>query len=339
MPDTRLLSTQPPQPASVWPELCQSGLVLRVILGVQTLLALQVFINSISLQTAIISYTVLTTATLSASTLWLIAGCALSKWAGRSASPITRHPILALSALGAICATAGASLLWLAAITPTLRWPLASLLGASLAGLFSWAWIWRTRALQPSSAQARLSELQARIRPHFLFNTLNSAIALVRHEPQRAESLLEDLSDLFRQSMRNPEDINTLEQELDLARRYLCIEKARFGSRLRETWDIDAETLHAKLPSLILQPLLENAVRHGVEPNESGADIEIITRKRAGMVLIRISNSLSGEKSKPGHGLALDNTRQRLILMHDVQSHFTAREQDGKFVVSIEVPA
>jgi two-component system, LytTR family, sensor histidine kinase AlgZ len=339
MPVTRLLSTLPKSPAPVWPDTCQPGVVLRVVLLTQALLALDVLINSTTLTTAVRDYMVLTAATLPASLLWLVLGCAASKIASQSKHAAAQHPVFWLALLGAFCAIVGSCVLWLFAVIPSVRWLLSALTGACLAGLFSWAWIWRTRALQPSSTQARLSELQARIRPHFLFNTLNSAIALVRHEPARAEALLEDLSDLFRQSMRNPEDTNTLAEELDLARRYLDIEKARFGERLRETWAIEPDSQTVRLPSLILQPLLENAVRHGVEPSETGADIEIHARKRAGMVLIRITNTLPGGSGKPGHGLALENTRQRLSLMHDVQSHFSAREHDGKFEVIIEVPA
>lgn len=339
MPETRLLSTQPDLPPPVWPDACQPGVILRVVLLVQTLLALFVLIDSRSLHAAATAYMVLTAATLAASLGWLVLACMAATLARRSRHTLARHPVPWLSLLGALCAIAGSAILWLFGVTPAVRWGPAGLTGATLAGLFSWAWIWRMRALMPISAQARLSELQARIRPHFLFNTLNSAIALVRHEPARAETLLEDLSDLFRQSLRNPEDSHTLAQELDLTRRYLSIEQARFGGRLRARWDIAPDTESVRLPSLILQPLLENAVRHGVEPSTSGADIDIHARKRAGMVLIRITNTLPGGSGDPGQGLALENTRQRLALMHDVQSHFSAREHDGRFEVSIEVPA
>jgi two-component system sensor histidine kinase AlgZ len=316
--------------------------VLRALLLVQSLLGLYVLIGSDSLYTAMRTYMVLTAGTLGATLGWLVLACALSRWLGGhqgKSSATASHPVLVLSLLGALCAIAGAWVLWALAVLPRMPVIVPGLCGTTLAGLFTWAWGWRTRALQPSAARARLSELQARIRPHFLFNTLNSAIALVRHEPAKAEALLEDLSDLFRQSLRNPEDANTLAEELDLARRYLGIEQARFGERLRAVWRIDPGTHNARLPSLLLQPLLENAVRHGVEPSMSGADIEISASKRAGMVLIRIGNTLPAGKGTPGHGLALENSRQRLALMHDVQASFSVHESANHFEVRIEVPA
>jgi two-component system sensor histidine kinase AlgZ len=172
-----------------------------------------------------------------------------------------------------------------------------------------------------------------------LFNTLNSAIALVRAEPARAEALLEDLSELFRSALADTQADTTLAQELQLAQRYLAIEQVRFGDRLRLTWSLDPLANAARLPPLLLQPLVENAVKHGVEPSLHGADVAIATQRRGSKVLIKVSNSVPAGTGQPGMGLALANVRERLDLMHDLQATFRAAQVDGQFVVRLEVPA
>jgi two-component system, LytTR family, sensor histidine kinase AlgZ len=184
-----------------------------------------------------------------------------------------------------------------------------------------------------------LSELQSRIRPHFLFNTLNSAIALVRAEPARAEAVLEDLSELFRSALVDKGDAVTLAQEIDLAERYLSIEQVRFGQRLRVQWSLDPAAADAKLPPLLLQPLVENAVKHGVEPSSSGADIKISTQRRGANVLIKVTNTVPAGQGERGNGVALRNVRERLRLLHDVQSDFRAALKDGVYQVRMELPA
>jgi two-component system sensor histidine kinase AlgZ len=180
--------------------------------------------------------------------------------------------------------------------------------------------------------------LQSRIRPHFLFNTLNSAIALVRAEPAKAEAVLEDLSELFRHALADPAESVTLDQEIALARHYLEIEQIRFGERLQVQWSIDNEAGQAKLPPLLLQPLVENAIRHGVEPSAAGAQVRISTLRRGAMVVIKVTNSTPAGVGERGHGLALANVRDRLVLLHDVQGRFQTVFKDGIFQVRLEVP-
>ena len=210
------------------------------------------------------------------------------------------------------------------------------------------ALVLRARGRTPAATTARLTELQSRIRPHFLFNTLNSAIALVRAEPAQAESLLEDLSDLFRHALVEQGETVTLAQEIELARHYLHIEQVRFGERLRVQWQIDPRANGALLPPLLLQPLVENAVKHGVEPCATGGKLRVQTELRGSHVLVRITNTvpgngdsltaLQGTKSR-GHGIALDNVRARLSLLHDLQSDFSAGVVDGLYQVRIVLPA
>jgi two-component system sensor histidine kinase AlgZ len=180
--------------------------------------------------------------------------------------------------------------------------------------------------------------LQSRIRPHFLFNTLNSAISLVRAEPAKAEALLEDLSDLFRYALVDHGASVTLAQEVVLAKRYLAIEQVRFGDRLRIEWVIDAKADAARLPPLMLQPLVENAVRHGVEPSAHGADIKISSELRGSVVVIKVTNTVPAGQGEAGHGVALNNVRARLSLLHDVQGQFRSALKDGLYQVRIEVP-
>jgi two-component system sensor histidine kinase AlgZ len=207
---------------------------------------------------------------------------------------------------------------------------LASLL---IAGL-----VLRAKGRTPANTAARLTELQSRIRPHFLFNTLNSAIALVRAEPAKAEALLEDLSDLFRHALIDQGESVTLADEITLARRYLAIEQVRFGERLQIEWSLDPMADGARLPPLLLQPLVENAVRHGVEPSASGAHLRISTQRRGKTVVIKVSNTVPAGPGPAGAGEALRNVRERLALLHDLQGQFRSGQKDGVFQVRMEVP-
>jgi two-component system sensor histidine kinase AlgZ len=173
-----------------------------------------------------------------------------------------------------------------------------------------------------------------------LFNTLNSAIALVRAEPSKAENLLEDLSDLFRYALAEQGASVTLADEIALAQRYLAIEQVRFGDRIQVEWSLDERAAGARLPPLLLQPLVENAVKHGVEPSVSGARIRVSTQCRGSTVVIKVSNTVSPVVTDrpPGHGLALKNVRERLSLLHDVQGQFRSGLKDGVFQVRIEIP-
>lgn len=190
------------------------------------------------------------------------------------------------------------------------------------------AWLQQRESLAlPQQTQARLVELQARIQPHFLFNTLNTAIALVQIDPDRAEAVLEDLAELFRRALASPSTRASLADELDLARRYLSIEQLRFGERLRINWVLDEAATAAVVPNLLLQPLVENAIKHGVERSPEGGWVRVQTQAKAGRVHITVSNSVpeaATPESRRGHGIALRNVRQRVMLMHDVEAQFEA---------------
>jgi two-component system sensor histidine kinase AlgZ len=251
--------------------------------------------------------------------------------------PATAQYALAVF-LGALAGVYGCTMLWLTGFLDSPPWLASAFSGASYSAVLLAALVLRARGRTPADTAARLSELQSRIRPHFLFNTLNSAIALVRAEPQKAEMLLEDLSELFRHALIDHGESVSLEQEIALARRYLAIEQVRFGDRLKVQWTLDPQADAARMPPLLLQPLVENAVRHGVEPSAQGAEIRISSQRRGSVVVIKVMNTVPAGAGNGGHGVALRNVRDRLALLHDVQGQFQSGLKDGVFQVRIEVP-
>jgi two-component system sensor histidine kinase AlgZ len=272
--------------------------------------------------------------------LWLMGACALKRPLG--ALPLAGQWTAAVL-LGAVAGGFGPMLWWITGLESIdARLPRQSL-AAMLAGaagaalIFQWLRM-RAKAALPAETAARLAELQSRIRPHFLFNTLNTALALVRVDPGRAEDVLEDLAELFRVALSDHGTSVSLGEEVELARRYLAIEQIRFGDRLAIEWQLDDQAASARVPPLLLQPLVENAVRHGVEPSDRGGTIRIRTRASRGRALVSIDNSLPAAPSQPGNGIALQNVRERLRLMHDVAAAFETQREASRFRVQIAVP-
>lgn len=198
----------------------------------------------------------------------------------------------------------------------------------------------RGRALSPALAQARLEALQARIRPHFLFNSLNAALSLIRGEPRRAERALEALADMLRATLRDPAEPATLDDELALARDYLDMESLRLGERLRVRWDLAPDlpgTL--RMPSLLIQPLVENAVYHGVEPSPEPAEVGIQIRARRGELRIEVRNPVRhAARVEGGHRMALANIRERLALLYDAEANLQAGRENDEYVVRVILP-
>ncbi len=197
----------------------------------------------------------------------------------------------------------------------------------------------RSRLLSPALAEARLQALQARIRPHFLFNSINAVLSLIRSDTKRAEIALEDLSDLFRVLMADNRQLSTLQQEVDLCRRYLSLEQLRLGERLQVEWHIDNMPHDAQIPPLVLQPLLENAVYHGIEPHtESGViNINIFLRNDQVHVVLRNPYQREGVHHT-GNKMAMENIRERLSLHFDVEASLTATLRDDSYQVHIIIP-
>ncbi|MDB5778879.1 MAG: histidine kinase internal region [Polaromonas sp.] len=314
---------------------CHVGVVLRVVLLVQGVAGVGAMFGTADPLDWLLRFSLLTGGVLPATLAWLIAVCAFKVRLNRLDVP---WQWLAGTVLGAAAGVYACGLLALMGMLPAPPWWASGAAGMLLSGLVLAGLFWRAKARTPAATTARLAELQSRIRPHFLFNTLNSAIALVRAEPAKAEAVLEDLSELFRSALADPAESVTLGQEIALAQRYLDIEQIRFGDRLRVQWSLDPGADAARLPPLLLQPLVENAVRHGVEPSASGAAIRIATARRGGTVVIKVTNSAPAGSGLPGHGLALTNVRERLFLLHDVQARFRTTCKDGLFQVRLEIP-
>ena len=213
--------------------------------------------------------------------------------------------------------------------------PIAALLAAALLAYFRLL----AKAHSPALAEARLQALQARIRPHFLFNSLNAVLALIRRDPQRAERALEDLADLFRTLMADARQFVRLADEIALLERYAELEQLRLGERLRISWELDTAPADALLPPLVLQPLLENAVYHGVEPGTGTADVLVHVGQRGQRVLARIENPyLEAEAHRAGNRMALDNIRERLQLFFDAEARMAVKVVNGRYSVEIEIP-
>jgi two-component system sensor histidine kinase AlgZ len=315
---------------------CQVGVVLRAVLFVEAVVGVGAMFGASTFFDWLTRLALLTGGTLPATLVWLIAACSLKKVLARLSH--TAQQVAGVG-LGAVSGLYGCGVLSLVGLLDPAPWLACAFSGAMLSAVLVAALVLRARGRTPAATAARLSELQARIRPHFLFNTLNSAIALVRAEPARAETLLEDLSDLFRHALMEQGEFVTLADEIALARRYLAIEEVRFGDRLQVEWALDPGASAAKLPPLLLQPLVENAVQHGVEPSAAGAHIRISTQRRGSSVVIKVTNTVPAGQGVRGAGVALDNVRDRLSLLHDVQGQFQSALKDGVFQVRIQVPA
>ena len=197
----------------------------------------------------------------------------------------------------------------------------------------------RARALTPAQGEARLAALNARIRPHFLFNSLNAVLSLIRSRPREAEAALESLADLVRAAMRDPSEQICLADEIELARQYLALEKLRLGERLQVTWQIAAVPLQMSIPPLMLQPLLENAVRHGIEPLPDGGVVGITIERRGAELHIEISNPTAGRAEvTTGHQIALSNIRERLALYYDLEARLESQEDAQHYRTHIVLP-
>jgi two-component system sensor histidine kinase AlgZ len=194
------------------------------------------------------------------------------------------------------------------------------------------------RAHAPAVAEARLMALTARIRPHFLFNSLNAVLGVIRSDPRRAEAALEELADLFRTLMRDNRELVPLSDEIALARQYLDLERLRLGERLQVRWEVDSCPGDALVPPLMLQPLIENAVYHGIEPLGGVGEIGIRLARRQDRVDIELTNPRPVEGHGAGNQMALANIRERLLLFFDLEATLETRATTDRYAVRIELP-
>ena len=196
------------------------------------------------------------------------------------------------------------------------------------------------RALSPAVTEARLQALQARIRPHFLFNSINGVLGVLRAEPKRAEAALMDMADLFRVLMRENRDLQPIGDEITLTRQYLDLEKLRLGDRLNVVWKLEKMPADALVPPLVLQPIAENAVYHGIEPTQAAGTIEIEVTRLRSEVVITVKNPFL-EQAGAHHGgnkMAMGNIRERLALHFDAEARMVSGPRDGRYQVQLVLP-
>ena len=221
----------------------------------------------------------------------------------------------------------------------------ACLLSAMVTAIVLYYFHLQTRAYSPAIAEARLQALQARIRPHFLFNSINAVLSLIRSQPKRAETALEDMADLFRVLMSENRDLVPLAEEISLCHKYLDLEKLRLEDRLKVSWQIDDMPSDAMIPPLILQPLLENAVYHGIEPMPDGGEIVVNVYTKLKELHISISNPYAAQNDKHvGNKMAIKNIKERLQLHFDLESSLKAQViqdklKNNRYIVHIRIPA
>jgi two-component system, LytTR family, sensor histidine kinase AlgZ len=334
----------------VIPDCCNIGVVFRVLLVVNAAVLAGVLLQSGSPRDGLLDFV--------EASIVIELGCLWSLFV----LCLTRRLLLRSEAIGAIslwgqrllCATVPAAVTGaIVGFFVSFDWFLNSFVhltvtkAAIFAGLIGLAFQHyfelRTRAYSPALMEARLQALQARIRPHFLFNSLNAVLSLIRSEPQRAESTLEDLADLFRVLMSDPRSMTTLDEEIRLCRQYLSIEKIRLGERLQVQWETeniqDDVLRRARIPVLLLQPLLENAVRYGVEPAAEPVLVQVRVSRSLDRIDISVVNPYHGDAtSVTGNHMALANIRERLMLLYDVEGQLTTTVERGFFEVRLHVP-
>lgn len=326
-----------PEPVPrVIPDGCNLGTLLRASLGVNAAMVagtLAAQSESGQFSAAFLSVAaVVEPVTL----LTLLAWCGLR----RAAPPMS--VMLQRAAAAAVPAVLTAAVLWLLlGPGPSTRSVVASGTLVALAGGIAAQHYFelRARAFSPAMAEAKLQALQSRIRPHFLFNSLNAVLAVVRDDPPRAERMLENLAELFRAVMGDVRELVPLEKELDLCRQYVEIEQSRLGDRLRVDWQIAAVHPRARVPQLLLQPIIENAVRYGAERQAGVCDIEVKVRQRGFHLEIGVSNPIAREPiQREGNQIGLNNIRGRLALIYDLEARVETRVRRGRFELLMSIP-
>jgi two-component system, LytTR family, sensor histidine kinase AlgZ len=207
------------------------------------------------------------------------------------------------------------------------------------AAALRYAYVQRQWALEvQANARVKVEALTARIRPHFLFNSMNTLASLIAIDPARAEGVVEDLSELFRAALKVGEVDITLAEELELAKHYLRIEQLRLGARLTVELDLENLPMGLKMPSLLLQPLVENAVYHGIQPLKAGGTVRIGAKVTESELLISVENPFDAGLCAPGNGMALANIRARLRLAFGTRARLHTQAQAGRYVAILTFP-
>ena len=319
------------------PNFCHMGVNLRIALTVEAALVAGVIARAADGAAFWAEFIDISALAQPALLLTLLSLCVAGQWLRRLPYRVGVTGALTLGVAVPVVTT-----LWLnPALTGAGAFPLvvalfSLVLGAGLLAYFNL----RARALSPAITEARLQALQARIRPHFLFNSLNAVLSLVRTDPRRAEHALENMADLFRSLMSNANQLAPLEDEIALTRAYLELEQLRLGEdRLQVAWHIGKMPADALIPPLVIQPLVENAVYHGIEPQAEGGEISINVYRSADKVHVLVRNPIAAEASHhKGNRIALGNIRERLLLHFDLDAQLKLEPLGAVYQVHIVIP-
>ena len=319
------------------PNFCHLGVNLRIAMTVEAALVAGVVARAPDAPAFWAEFIALSALAQPALLLTLLVLCVAGRWLRALPYRLGAGFTLALGAAVPVLVT-----LWLNpllagmdAYPPAAVGLFALLVGAGLLAYFNL----RARALSPAITEARLQALQARIRPHFLFNTLNAVLSLVRSDPRRAEHALENMADLFRALMGNASHLAPLEDEVALSRAYLELEQLRLGDRLQVSWHINKMPGDALIPPLVIQPLVENAVYHGIEPLAGGGEISLNIYRSADKVHILVRNPIGQDASHhKGNRIALANIRERLLLHFDLDAQLKLEPLGAVYQVHIVIP-
>jgi two-component system sensor histidine kinase AlgZ len=316
------------------PDFCNLGTWLRVTLAANGLALLAALLSSRDLAVLPAEFMVIAAVLEPVVLATLLLLCLGQRW-------LSRWPPLpaavATVAVAAAVAAAYSALLSPFAVQPAAAWRAPFWAGVATLALLFWFDL-AARARSPAVTEARLMALTARIRPHFLFNSLNAVLGVIRSDPRRAEAALEELADLFRALMRENRDLVPLSDEIALARQYLALERLRLGERLQVHWEVASCPPDALVPPLMLQPLLENAVYHGIEPLDGPGEILVQIGQQQDRLRIEIGNPCGGQAQAPGNRMALANIRERLLLFFDLEARLETEALPDRYRVSIELP-
>ena len=319
------------------PDFRNLGTILRIVVAVNGVIAIAALLRDPNWRSWLATWTDMVAAAEPQLLLELVLLYLLQPWLARQTFSLGATTILGLAVLTGV----GVFSLFARGEGPQsgglLRYLVLGLLATgALIGYFRL----RAKALSPAITEARLQALQARIRPHFLFNSINAVLSLVRTDPKRAETSLEDMADLFRVLMRDNRELAPLADEVELCRQYLALEKLRLGDRLVVEWHTNNMPADALVPPLILQPLLENAVYHGIEPSTAPGTVSINIFFKGGDVhaILRNPYRVTGGQHHAGNKMALGNVRERLALHFDAEAALESRVKADAYEVHLRIP-
>lgn len=330
------------------PDLCSTRSVLVVVVVAELLaivLSLAAYyyegfnIQRLALSSLFIQWVALTSAALL---------CALRNWLNRQSLALASVLVVLLVVFDTFIFSivTGATMHWVLETSPIQGlWGREVFINAVIAGIIAGTvmrYLYVNEQLREkgeAELQARIQALQSRIRPHFLFNSMNIIASLISVDPDTAEQVVEDMSRLFRASLKDAGNVVTLEEELSLCKRYARIEQLRMGERLQMDWQVSPEVSRAAIPLLTLQPLLENAIYHGIQPLAEGGVVTVQAVAEGEKLLLSVRNPRPlGESTHVGNRMALENIRHRLQALYGDEARVEARPMDDQYEALISYP-